>query len=334
MVAPTPRGVIGYTCSYTPVELIWAAGYRPYRLLHGHPEQMREADRWLRVDACPIARSNLGHLLRHQDDFAAVVGSTGCDMARRLLEVVAEVTGLPVYVLNCPRTDNSLMYREEVAWLWEELHHLAGTALRQHHIAAAVQAWDLARSRYLRLDLMRRGDPSVLSTSVLHEAAVHYHQGDVEYDPSPEQEASHAPRVYLIGSPVPYEGGAVLRHLEESLRIVGDFNCGVSRFLNLRIKEPTLDGVTRAYYEQPPCICRRPNAPFYEYVAGRLAQLRCIGVVAWTLDYCDSYEFELRRMERVLGLPVLRLRSDLSFENKAQLDTRIQAFGELLCATT
>ncbi len=324
---------IGYTCSYTPVELISAAGYRPYRLLHGSQELMREADRWLRVDACPMARSNLGHLLLHRGEFAAIVGSTGCDMARRLLDVVGEATDLPVYVMNVPRTDNPRIYREEVVWLWEELRLLAGGTLQHHRIAEAVQAWERARGRCRRLEAMRRANPSTLSTSLLHEAGVHYHQGDARCDPLSDQEASHKPRVYLVGSPVPYEGREVLRQLEESLRIVGDFNCGVSRFLNLRIDELTLQGVARAYYEQPPCIWRRPNTGFYEHITGRLARLRCVGVVAWTLDYCDSYEFELRRMERVLGLPVLRLRSDLSFGNRAQLDTRIQAFGELLRET-
>ena len=119
-----------------------------------------------------------------------------------------------------------------------------------------------------------------------------------------------------------------------NLSIVGDFNCGISRFLNVRIEEATVTGVARAYCEQVPCIYRRPNTPVYNFVADQVARLTCAGVVAWTLDYCDNYEFELRRMERILGLPILRLRSDLSFETSAQLTTRIQAFRELLCETT
>ena len=114
------------------------------------------------------------------------------------------------------------------------------------------------------------------------------------------------------------------------MRIVGDFNCGLSRFLNINITENNLSGIKSAYYNQPPCIFKRPNDKFYSFIEKQLNEFKCKGIVAWTLDYCDNYEFELKKIEGFFNLPVLRIRSDFSFQNLSQLRTRIKAFAEML----
>ena len=48
-------------------------------------------------------------------------------------------------------------------------------------------------------------------------------------------------------------------------------------------------------------------------------------------DYCDAYEFELKKMENTFDLPLLRIRNDYSSQKTGQLKTRIAAFGEILC---
>jgi benzoyl-CoA reductase/2-hydroxyglutaryl-CoA dehydratase subunit BcrC/BadD/HgdB len=181
-------------------------------------------------------------------------------------------------------------------------------------------------------DKERSANPSLLSTTDFHKAAMDYYKGTFETPVSFCSNRSDKPRVYLLGSAITYEANQILQILERRLRIVGDFNCGLSRMLNINIEEKTLAGIKAAYYDQPPCAFKRPHTSFYEKKKKRISELNCDGIVAWTLDYCDVYEFEIRRIEQQFDRPVLRIRSDFSFGNMSQLRTRVDAFAEMLCS--
>jgi len=324
--------LIGYTCSYIPVELLAATGLKPYRLLHGDIGLSKDGERLLRIDACPLVKSNIAYIIKNQDKFTALVGSTGCDMARRMFDIVDELTDIPVYVLNNPRTDNPKIFNDEIDWLVKELEHLSNRKLNDDLLRLEIERWENVREQYRTLNKKRAANPSLISTSDFHKAAINYYKGDVDAQINITEKHSVNPRVYLIGSAITYEANQILELLEQELRIVGDFNCGISRFLNIEIKDKNLNGIKHAYYNQPPCIFKRPNHKFYEWTSSQLKKYACDGIIAWTLDYCDSYEFELKRMESRFGFPILRIRSDFSFQNLSQIKTRISAFREMLCS--
>jgi benzoyl-CoA reductase/2-hydroxyglutaryl-CoA dehydratase subunit BcrC/BadD/HgdB len=333
-------GLIGYTCSYTPAELLAATGFKPYRLLHGDVGLSAKGENSVRVDACSLVKLNIGYLIENQEKFVAIVGSTGCDMARRMFDVISELTDIPVYLFNNPRTDKPRIFYDEIDWLVGELENLSKKKFSPKVLETEIQRWEEARNRYRVYAQKRAQNPSLISTTNFQQVAMNYHKGDIELSEFPScpfptggggnRWVADKPRVYLLGSPFPYEAHQILELLELNLRIAGDFNCGISRFLNINIKEKNLNGIKDAYYNQPPCIFKRPNKQFYEFVGTQIKQLECKGIIAWTLDYCDIYEFELKRIERIFQLPVLRIRSNLSFQNLNQLKTRIGAFAEML----
>lgn len=322
--------LIGYTCAYIPVELLAATGLKPYRLLHGEIKMAQAGEKHCRVDACPLVKSTLSYVTEHRGEFRCLVGSSGCDMARRMFDILSKTADIPTLVIDNPRTDRFAIYSDEIDWLQKELGNVTGSKITGDAIQREIQRWEAARRHYRSLDEKRRARPSLLATAEFHKAIVNYHKGEIDFPPFVSEKPSDKPRVYLLGSALPYEANPVLALFEERLRIVGDFNCGLSRFLNVNCAEPTIAGLKNAYYQQPPCIMKRPNRLFYEYVTRQIRERKCSGVIAWTLDYCDNYEFELKRLENRIGLPVLRIRSDLSFHNLAQLKTRIEAFAEML----
>jgi len=327
-------GLIGYSCSYIPVELLSLTGFKPYRLIHGDITLSNVGENFVRVDACPLIKSNIGYVMQNRTNFTALIGSTGCDMARRMFEVLAEMTDIPAYVFNNPRTDNLQMFNNEIDQLIQYLNKFTGTTFSNELIKNEIEHWESAREKLRSLKKKRQATPSLVSTTTLHKAVINYYQGNIEQIKIDiNEESSYKPRVFLIGSPVPYEASQILELIENRLRIVGDFNCGISRFLNIKIKEKTLDGIKEAYYNQPDCIFKRPNRKFYEWVNNQIKEVNCTGIIAWILDYCDNYDFELKRMEKTLHLPILKLKSDFSYQNFSQLKTRIDAFIEMLSHT-
>jgi benzoyl-CoA reductase/2-hydroxyglutaryl-CoA dehydratase subunit BcrC/BadD/HgdB len=314
------------------VEILSATGLRPYRLLHGEINLSKRGEKVVRIDACPMIKSNLAYVLENRERFAALVGSTGCDMSRRMFDVLSEHTGIPVYVVNNPRTDKPSIYYDEINWLVKQLEHLSSKKFTDEIITREICKWEGMRAELRTIEEKRAGCPSLISTTDFHKVMVGYYQGSFENEVTFCQRPSDEPRVYLLGSAISYEAGHILQMMESNLRIVGDFNCGLSRPLHIRIEEQSIDGIKKAYYNQPPCLYKRPHQKYYEFLKAEIATLSCIGIIAWTLDYCDVHEFELQRIEKVFNLPVLRIRSDFSYQSNSQLKTRIEAFAEMLCS--
>lgn len=323
--------LIGYTCSYIPVELLSATGLRPYRLLHGDLGLSPKGEHFVRVDACPLVKSNLGFVLEHQKNFACIIGSTGCDMARRFLEVVKLTTSIPVYIFNNPRTDNFDIYSNEIDLLIRELEYFFQHRFDKGLIQRECEKWEKMRATFRLIDARRRANPSTISTMTFHNIISHYYQGNLKktnFD-LPD-ETSYKPRIYLIGSPVSYEAKPIIELIEKRLRICGDFNCGLSRGIYINLQERTIDGLKQAYYYQPPCIFKRPNKGYYEWVQKEMEKTKSTGLIVYVLDYCDNFDFEVLKMEKRFNLPILKLKSDFSFQNISQLRVRIDAFIEVL----
>lgn len=312
------------------MEILSAAGFRPYCLLHGDYDLMQHGTQYARIDACPLVRANIAYVLENKSNFAALVGTTGCDMSRRMFDILGEHTQIPCYLMHQPRTYNQKIRDDEIDWLIDSLSHLSKRNIMDA-LTHEIDKWEAARNVFRKYDRARHGEPSTVSSSDFQKAATHYYKGELDTIPDIAKKLSNKPRVYLVGSEVSYESSEFLELLEVDLRIVGDFVCGISTFLNISIAERTLSGIKKAYHNQPPCIYRRPNKPFYEHIVKQIAVRKCIGVIAFTLDYCDAYEFELKKMENTFGLPLLRIRNDYSSQKTAQLKTRIAAFGEILC---
>ncbi len=323
-------GLIGYTCSYIPVELLALTGKRPYRLLHGSQNYIMQSESYVRIDACPLIKSNISFIINNQDKFAAIVGSTGCDMARRLFDVIGEFTNLPMLIIDNPRTDRFQIYSDEIDWLIDELSGKFKMNISDNELKTITSIWQNKRDLYRKFTEQQRADPSRVSSKDMFTLACKYHQGQIEEMQVLGENLSDIPRVYLIGSAISYESSWFLELIEQYLRIVGDSVCGFSRFSEVQITEPGIDGLKHAYYNQHGCFNKKPNTKFYDGLATRIAAAAAQGIITFTLDYCDAYEFELGHIQKRFNLPMLRLRSDFSRQNISQLKVRIEAFAELL----
>ncbi|OGC43863.1 hypothetical protein A2Y85_06645 [candidate division WOR-3 bacterium RBG_13_43_14] len=323
-------GLIAYTCSYIPVELLAATGKRPYRLLHGSQEYIAKSQTYVRVDACPLIKANLTYIITNQEKFAAIVGSTGCDMARRLFDVINEFTNIPTLIIDNPRTDRFQIYSDEIDWLVKELNRAFSIDIDNEMLGSIISTWQDKRDLYHDCTARQRSNPSRVASTDLFTLASVYHQGQINEMSDLAENISYKPRVYMIGSAISYESYWLLELIEQYLRIVGDSVCGFSRFSEITVTEPNLAGLKRAYYDQHGCFNKKPNTKFYDGLGQRIAASAAQGIITFTLDYCDAYEFELSRIQKKFDMPMLRLRSDFSRQNLSQLKVRIEAFAELL----
>jgi len=120
--------------------------------------------------------------------------------------------------------------------------------------------------------------------------------------------------------------------------IVVDETCtGVKYFKDLvDTNKNDLEGLLSAItdrYLKINCSCFTPNNDRLEMAKNLAIEGQVKGVVQYILQYCHTYNIEAIRIEGTLkqaNIPSIRIVTDYSEEDAAQLRTRIEAFLETL----
>jgi len=148
-----------------------------------------------------------------------------------------------------------------------------------------------------------------------------------------------APRVLVTGTPMSVPNWKVHDIIEKAGGIVvGEEMCTGSRYYRDLVDESpqTLDGLLDAIaakYLDIDCACFTPNDRRIDTMLRMAGDLKADGIVHAALQFCGPYQIEATRVDRAAkekGVPILRLDTDYSAEDVAQLTTRVEAFLEML----
>jgi benzoyl-CoA reductase/2-hydroxyglutaryl-CoA dehydratase subunit BcrC/BadD/HgdB len=341
--------VVGYFCIYAPVELVQAAGAIPVRLMRGGHAAEEAGERYLRSDACSFCNACMGNFeldpVFKQVD--AVVSVNTCDMMRRLPEAIERHFGIPVFQLYMPRTSEPLPhrvaeFRRQLDLLAGEMAALTGSAIDVNRVESEIVAFNRLRDMLRQASNTRRMSSPLLSGSTMLDlAATAWPLGPVKAVSLVEEvlrmvaarprSDSRRPRLMLGGSMLTEDDRWLLDLVEERADIVTDILCTGTRWFaeDVPAEGAPLDRLARFYFSRP-CMYRRPNTDLYKYAQELVRGFRVQGLVYKTLLYCDPWNFEARRLQESLGIPMLHLDTDYSTENREQVRTRVEAFLETL----
>jgi bcr-type benzoyl-CoA reductase subunit C len=346
--------VAGYICTYTPVELLDAAGYFPVRIL-GRMGSVSRADSHLQVFACSLARSALDTALSGELDFLdLMVFSHTCDTIQNLADIwAANVTNSPVHVISTPvqvDTSHALeFYRQELVRMRRFLEAERGSRIADDELAASIREYDEHRAMMRRLYALRQANPQCLSgrdmllvvlSWFLTQRKTHLHAlerllRDVE---STEQmTADNRPRVYVVGS-VCTSPDYIIAIEDAGCVITGDDLCTGSRAF---LPEAPPDGeplerLAQMYLSRSPCPAK--HCPGYDPATHVLEQAReshAEGIIFLLTKFCDPWAFDYTYVHETLrnaGVPSLLLEIEQHVPPSEQLRTRVSAFAEMLRA--
>ncbi|MDP3283445.1 MAG: 2-hydroxyacyl-CoA dehydratase family protein, partial [Desulfobacterales bacterium] len=103
------KGYIGFACAYTPLPVIYAAGYTPYRILPMGDSPDR-AGHILHDNLCPHIKRILDRALNNDiPDLAGMVFMNSCDAMRRLADAWHHIRpGENSILLDLPATADEL----------------------------------------------------------------------------------------------------------------------------------------------------------------------------------------------------------------------------------
>ncbi|MFH1982606.1 MAG: 2-hydroxyacyl-CoA dehydratase family protein [Pseudomonadota bacterium] len=346
------RGRIGFTCAYTPLPIIEAAGFAPYRILPmgDAPDQ---AGQLLHDNMCPHVKRVIDRAM--SGDLAELRGMVivnSCDAMRRLADAWRRVRpDVPVIFLDLPATHDAVanrFYASELKRLADHLALWAGIDADALDVPAAaaefnrlcallsecssrLRAGRLAggSARMQALYNMASTQPSVAAIAEI---------AAVLADGQPPVDETDGVPVFLFGNVMP-DPEAFIMFESSGARIVGDDFCTGSRMFSpvaVGGGESVFMDLAVSIQQKPPCARTfSPQAP------GRLAAdvvtaaraCGAAGVIGHTLKFCDPYLARLPMVREALkkeGLPVLLLEGDCTLRSIGQQRTRIEAFIEML----
>lgn len=354
--------LIGTFCLSTPEELIYAAGAVPVRLSAGIHATTPMGEDYLPVLSCPIVKSTVGlfhlELLSIYKRCKLVIIPTTCDWMKKIGEILRN--HIPVWTLEVPQVRERESARrhwvEEVYGLKREIERFTGSKITKNRLREAIRLIQRAQLEFRRLYRIRMTETPVISGSdaMLIMNAYFYDEVDRwtaamsrlndELEERLRERVAvcpkNVPRIMLTGSPIIFPNWKLPHMIEEAGGIiVCDDLCSSNRYIYdpIAIDESTMPDMMIAIAERYllPCTCPRfsPNNDRIERILQMVEDFRVTGVIYHVLRGCHLYDFEERHIHEILqekGIPQIKIETDYSLEDRGQVQTRIEAFLEIL----
>lgn len=344
------KPVLGYACSYTPEEIIYAGGILPVRVL-GSLEPSKLADVYLPVNVCSFAKSCFNKALK--GDYSLLDGyvvSNSCDNQNKIYDFWRHRTAIhKMYFINTPHsaTESALrFFCEELGRFREWLMKSFEVEISEENLKNAIKVFNENRRLLKRVYELRKQNPPLVSGSealeiVLssmmipkdeHNKLLKALLDEIEGRKDPPKEGV---RLLVSGSVM---GDSELLRLIESVggSVVADDLCTGSRYFWDLVKEDgeSLMAVAERYLRKVPCPFISSSEERFRRVREMAKLFDVEGVIIFCLKFCDVHSFDAPLLAEELreekGLPVLCLEWEHSLSGVAQLRTRIEAFVEML----
>lgn len=345
------RSIVGYFCSYTPEEIIHAAGIHPLRLF-GAKDDASIADAHLQAYCCSLVRGALADVLSGRLDYldGAVFPHT-CDSIQRLSDIWRLNTGfrffadvvLPVKLT----TDSSHRYLEDVLRKFrDDLGKGFGLTISDRDLRSSIKTYNAIRGSLKTLYGLHARNTSLLSASDLNAIV----RGSMILDRTEVEKklselvgkcqgstSAHGSgkRVMLVGSVC--EHPDIYRLIERAgAEVVWDDLCTGSRYFEGSISEDgdPIAAIARRYFERSICPAKHLSVTGRGENLVNLAKQHDVqGVIFLQLKFCDPHSFDYPYLKETLdkaAIPSMLLEIEAQLPPEGQLLTRFETFIHML----
>ncbi len=346
------KSYIGFTCAYTPLALIDAAGYAPYRIIPSGTSP-DSAGRILHDNLCPHVKRVLDRALDNDlPELAGVVLLNSCDAMRRLADAWPKVRpGDRLICIDLPVTSDDAAasyFGKELSRLLDTLSQWQGRSVSHESVAASIEAYNQTGLllRDLRKRLLSGGENGgAAQLQVLYNIAVtrplqetYEMLKDTLEQPLPGVTGNDGVPVFAFGNVLPAPEAFELFESCGAWIVDEDFCTGSRELAPIKMEGAgdILTQLARGLLTRPRCArtvrTMQPGA-IAEDILARAVSCGARGVIACTAKFCDPYIARMPGIKEVLrkaGLPMLQIEGDCTMRSFGQHDTRIAAFIEML----
>ena len=351
--------LVGVLCSYTPVELIEAAGAVAIGLCGTSNETVADAEEVLPKNLCPLIKGTYGFAYTQKCPFTYyadfIVGETTCDGKKKMYELLNDLK--ETYVMQLPQTHgrawSNQVWREELELLKKKLEETYGVEITDERIREAVHVRNEYRKAIVELYECQLSEPPVMNgvdiMATVASAAFNFNVKDfteavkgkvlsakAAYEAGERKVEPGRKRILLTGCPSAGVMGKVGASIESNGGVIVAFDdCGGPRTQSKMIDADADDIMQEIAdrYLSINCSVMTPNGDRMDDTIALCKKYNVDGVVDLVLTACHTFNVEAelmrQRMERE-GIPYMKIETDYAPNDQGQIDTRIAAFIEML----
>ncbi len=353
------KKVVGYYCTYTPTEVIRAAGAIPIGLCGTTDETVLEGEKHLPKNLCPLIKSSYGFGISDKCPYFyyadMLVAETTCDGKKKMYELMKELK--PMHILNLPNVLNSTqahdLWRHEISSLKTGLEETLNVSISDENLKLAIKEGNEERKVLASFyEIMKLSPPPISGTElikVLYGTTFSFDKEQqnkdliilrekfmTEYDNRDKSNDTKKPRILVTGCPL---GGVT----EKLIQAIEDAGASIVCFENCTgIKEKrtlideTIDPITALAnkYGSIPCACMMDNTGRFDSLDELIDEYKVDGVIDVILQSCHPFSVESYSVKKFVNekkeLPYLNIETDYTNPDSEQIKTRISAFLEML----
>jgi len=352
------KKVVGTFCTYTPTEMILAAGAVPVGLCGVSDEPIPFAEKSLPKNLCPLIKSSYGFAVSDTCPYFyfsdMILAETTCDGKKKMYEMMGEMKY--THVMQLPPGRSGIMalesWHSEMLRLKNVMSQQLEVEITDEDLRRAIRLKNRERKAMLNFFEIGRLKPSPLSgyelstvidtnsfifdteekISILENRTAELRQ---DYEDNFKTKPSR-PRILITGCPTGGVREKIIRQIEElGADIVGFENCcgpRAQKDLVDESKDPCLALAEK--YLRVNCSVMSPNPARIEAMEEMLEDYSVDGVIEVILQACHTFAIESDRVKKFVTkknhLPYLCLETDYSQADTGQINTRISAFLEIL----
>lgn len=351
--------IAGTLCSYTPNEILDAAGIASVGLCGTSNEVVPDAEKVLPKNLCPLIKSTYGFAFTQKCPYTyfsdIIIGETTCDGKKKMYELLNEMK--ETYILHLPQGQDhpyaKKMWLDELNLLKEHLEEKFGVEVTEEKLREAVHNRNRLRDAVLSMfELQMSCPPAMKGTEMMHIRQMGTFTFDLEEQiDNIETKVAHAKAAYEAGErPVPATAKRILLTgcpsagviqkvggaIENNGGVIVCYDdCGGERTTRLKIDENAEDIMEAIAdrYLSIHCSVMTPNKERMENTVNMMKKYKVDGVVEVVLQACHTFNVEADFMRRAVeeqGVPYMKLETDYSTADSGQIETRIAAFIEML----
>ena len=343
---------IGYFCTYTPVEIIRAAGYHPVRIKGITDENGAAGESLLCSNICSYIKTLTDKKVEGDlDHLEGIVFTNSCDGMRRLYDAWIRIDKGEKfnYFLDIPKNsdDASVQYfADEIQTFKEKLENHFKLKIQDEDINRTISLYNGMRdnvteflqkqwngyvgySGYEIYTLLMKGInavPEKFQDYVSSLTSLMKKIGDVpEKDP--------VPKLFIWGSIM--ENEEIVKMIEDAgARVVSEDFCTGSRYFDKKVEitDNPYKSIAERYLKRSPCSRMVDVFGRIKGIVSLIERRAISGAIYHSLKFCDHtlYDYPLVKEEfEKKHIPLLHINCD-SAKSDGQTKTRIEAFIEQL----
>ncbi|MHC4181859.1 MAG: 2-hydroxyacyl-CoA dehydratase [Planctomycetota bacterium] len=346
---------IGYFCTYTPVEIIRAAGYHPVRIKGSNEENGAGGESLLCNNICSYIKTLTDEKLAgNLDHLEGIVFANSCDGMRRLYDAWIRIDKGEKfnYFLDIPKNsdDASVQYfADEIQTFKEGLENHFKLKIQNEDINRSITLYNGMRdnvtvflqkqwngyvgySGYEIYTLLKKGInavPEKFQDYVSSLTSLMKKIGDV-----PEKDTT--PKLFIWGSIL--ENEEIIKMIEDAgARVVSEDLCTGSRYFDKKVEitNNPYKSISERYLKRSPCSRMVDVFGRIKGIVSLIERRAISGAIYHSLKFCDHtlYDYPLVKEEfERKSIPLLHINCDNSSKSDGQIKTRIEAFIEQLTA--